>query len=47
VCSKNINDENSVIRQLNESAYQQLLKEKAIADGILPKLENAFSAISF
>src|SRR5258706_10661870 len=43
---KNIQDENSVIHQLNESTYQQLLKEKAIADGILPKLENALSAIS-
>src|SRR5260221_12060754 len=43
---KNIQDENSVIHQLNESSYQKLLKEKAIADGILPKLENAFSAIN-
>lgn len=43
---KNVNDENSVIHQLNESTYQQLLKEKAIADGILPKLENAFTAIN-
>lgn len=42
---KNVNDENSVIHQLNEPSYQQLLKEGALADGILPKLENAFSAI--
>jgi acetylglutamate kinase len=42
---KNVNDEDSVVRHLNESAYQRLLKEGALADGILPKLENAFSAI--
>lgn len=42
---RNIKDENSVIRSLNEVSYQQLLKEGAFADGILPKLENAFSAI--
>ncbi len=35
---KNIKDENSVIRLLNTSTYQQFLKEGAFADGILPKL---------
>lgn len=43
---KNITDENSVIHQMNEPLYQKLLKEGALADGILPKLENAFSAIN-
>jgi acetylglutamate kinase len=43
---KNVSDENSVIRQLNESSYQQLMKDGALADGILPKLENAFAAIN-
>lgn len=42
---RNVNDEHSVIRQLNEPEYQRLLAEGVFADGILPKLENAFSAI--
>ncbi|NOT73927.1 MAG: acetylglutamate kinase [Cyclobacteriaceae bacterium] len=42
---KNIKDENSVIRLLNTDTYKQLLAEGAFADGILPKLENSFSAI--
>lgn len=42
---KDVKNEDSVIQQLNESKYQQLLNEGALADGILPKLENAFSAI--
>ena len=40
-----VNDEQSVIRQLNEASYKQLQAQGAFADGILPKLENAFSAI--
>lgn len=42
---RDINDENAVIRNLNEADYNRLLKEGVFADGILPKLENAFSAI--
>lgn len=42
---QNIQDENSVIRTLTENLYQELLKQGAFADGILPKLENAFAAI--
>lgn len=41
----NVNDENSVITRLTEARYKQLLGENALADGILPKLENAFSSI--
>lgn len=40
-----VNDENSVIRNLNEAEYQRLLSAGAFHDGILPKLENAYSAI--
>src|SRR6267142_2308838 len=40
-----VNDEQSVIHQLNEVRYKQLHAQGAFADGILPKLENAFSAI--
>jgi acetylglutamate kinase len=42
---RNINQKDSVIRLLDEALYQDLLAEGAFADGILPKLENAFSAI--
>lgn len=42
---KDVNDGNSVIRNLNEGTYQHLLADGAFHDGILPKLENAFSAI--
>ncbi|MBS1682652.1 MAG: acetylglutamate kinase [Bacteroidetes bacterium] len=42
---RNISDENSVITNLNQALYNKLLSEGALHDGILPKLENAFSAI--
>ncbi len=42
---KDINDENSVMRLLNESSYKQYLAQGVFTEGILPKLENAFSAI--
>ncbi|HLT72318.1 MAG TPA: acetylglutamate kinase [Cyclobacteriaceae bacterium] len=40
-----IKDEDSVITHLTEARYKQLLTENVLADGILPKLENAFSSI--
>lgn len=42
---RNIHDENSVIRTLTTNLYHELLMQGALADGILPKLENAFAAI--
>jgi len=42
---KDVNDSKSVIRHLNGELYQKLLKEGSFHDGILPKLENAFTAI--
>lgn len=42
---KDIKNEDSVIRLLNEASYKQFLAQGIFADGILPKLENAFSAI--
>lgn len=42
---KDVNDNTSVIRSLNRTAYERLLAAGAFADGILPKLENAFDAI--
>jgi acetylglutamate kinase len=43
---RNVNDEESVIRHLPGSLYADLLKQHALADGILPKLENAYAAIA-
>jgi acetylglutamate kinase len=43
---KDIKDDNSVIRLLDEPMYNRLLKAGSFADGILPKLENAFAAIN-
>lgn len=42
---RNVDAEDSVIRNLNEAEYKRLLGEGVFTDGILPKLENAFSAI--
>ena len=43
---ENVEDEASVISLINKEKYQQLLTEKKLADGILPKIENAFAAIN-
>jgi len=40
-----VNDSDSVIRHLPRGEYEKLLKQGVFADGILPKLENAFDAI--
>lgn len=42
---ENIENELSVIQLINKDKYQQLLTDKKLADGILPKIENAFAAI--
>lgn len=42
---ENINDESSVVNFINKERYRQLLAEKKLADGILPKIDNAFAAI--
>ena len=42
---KDVNDDNSIIRNLNKSQYETLLAAGIFQDGILPKLENAFTAI--
>lgn len=43
---ENVADENSVIRNINREKYQQLLSEKKLFEGIIPKLDNAFAAIA-
>ncbi len=42
---KDINDKNSVIKHIDSKLYKQLLEDKIIADGMLPKLENCFDAL--
>src|ERR1700744_37641 len=41
-----INDEDSIIREINPTRYEELKKEQIIHSGMLPKLDNAFTAIS-
>ena len=42
---RDVNDLDSVIHHMSKSLYDELLIKKALMDGILPKLENAFAAI--
>lgn len=42
---ENVDDENSVISLINKEKYKELLTGKKLADGILPKIDNAFAAI--
>jgi acetylglutamate kinase len=42
---RDVNDAGSVIHHLPKRLYDDLLEKKALADGILPKLENAYAAI--
>jgi acetylglutamate kinase len=42
---KNVQDENSVITLIDTNLFKKLSEEGSFHDGILPKLENAFSAI--
>jgi acetylglutamate kinase len=42
---RDVNDLDSVIHHMSKSLYDELLIKKALQDGILPKLENAFAAI--
>ena len=41
-----VNDDNSVIKKLNPTSYQQLKSEQKIFAGMIPKLDNAFSALN-
>lgn len=40
-----INDDDSVIEHIDGASYKNLLAQKAIADGMLPKMENCFHAL--
>jgi len=43
---RNVADDNSVITEINSATYAELKLQKIIADGMLPKLENAFAALN-
>jgi len=43
---RRIEDEDDVVHRLDRAVYRQLLQDGALNDGILPKLENAFDAIT-
>lgn len=43
---QDIDDEDSIIRELDPIRYEELKKKQIIHSGMLPKLENAFTAIS-
>ena len=40
------NNENSVIKSINPSYYEELKKEQKIFAGMIPKLDNAFTALN-
>jgi acetylglutamate kinase len=42
---RDINNDQSVIAEINLSGYTELKQQGIIADGMLPKLENAFAAL--
>lgn len=42
---RDLDDEQSLIHEINTESYKLLLEKKLIADGMLPKLENCFHAL--
>ncbi len=42
---ENVDDASSVISFIDKEKYKQLLEQNKLADGILPKIDNAFAAI--
>ncbi len=42
---ENVDDDHSVIPEINQANYQQLKKDGKLFAGILPKIDNAFAAI--
>ncbi|MFT6716688.1 MAG: acetylglutamate kinase [Saprospiraceae bacterium] len=43
---KDFNDKSSVIAEINSTSYRELKSESVISSGMIPKLDNAFNAIS-
>jgi acetylglutamate kinase len=42
---RNIDDKNSVIKQINSEKYKQLIEEGIISEGMIPKLHNCFNSL--
>lgn len=42
---ENIEDKNSVIKEINPEKYKQLVAKGIIADGMLPKMHNCFNSL--
>ena len=42
---EDVNDESSVIRDINEASYQDLIASNQITDGMIPKLDNGYHAL--
>ena len=42
---RDVNDDSSLIKQIDSNQYEKLKEDKIIADGMLPKLENSFRAL--
>ena len=43
---RDVNNDDSVIPEINSTSYAELKAQGIIADGMLPKLENAFAALN-
>jgi len=43
---RDINDESSLVKEINRHSYEELKAQQIIHSGMLPKMDNAFSAIS-
>ena len=41
-----VNNDDSVVENINQEKYKELLKDGVVADGMLPKLNNCFYAIN-
>src|SRR5690606_1143987 len=42
---EDVNDENSVIREIKSSSFASLQQQGVISDGMIPKIHNSFEAI--
>jgi len=42
---RDVNDDNSVIAEISQSDFERMQKIKSVAEGMIPKLHNAFEAL--
>ena len=42
---RDFNDKKSVVKVINSKTYKELLEDKIITDGMIPKLDNCFNAL--